>query len=271
MTSDPETDLNTHPHPRCRVPENLMPPPGHPLPEITHRYLDYYRHQVRSELGTRRMRQILASLDFYLQNSEIPLNEISIHGIDQFLALYNTNYSTGTARTNRSYIRQFLKYLYRCGHINKDLSRLVESPPEFAPSKPPKFLRPHEVQELLKFIDLSRAKDLRIYAVIHLAYYLGLRPKEIISLTLNDISFRQKEIFIHSRKNCGPAHLPVPDNVIKAVIAYIIGGRPESLSRTLFLQLVRPYKPATRTDIARDVREWMIDNSLCASIYWLRH
>lgn len=271
MTLEPGTESNTSSYRRCRVPEELMPPPGHLLPEISHQYLDYYKNQIRDEKNIGGMRQILMSLYFYLKKSSIRLSEISIRQVDQFLALYNTNYSFSTARGNRSYLRQYLNYLYRGGHIKKDLSRLVVSPPEFAPSKPPKFLRPHEVQKLFKFIDLTKAKDLRIYAVIHLAYYLGLRPKEIISLTLNDISFRQKEVFIHSRKNCSPAHLPVPDNVIKAIIAYIIGGRPESISRTLFLQLVSPYKPVTRTDIARDVREWMIDNGLSASIYWLRH
>lgn len=271
MTSDSGTGSNINSYRRCRVPEELMPPSGHPLPEIVHGYLDYYRHQVHTERSIAGMQQILASLDFYLQKSGIILKGVSIQQVDQFLALYNTNYSTGTARTNRSHLRQFLKYLYRGGHIKKDISPLVVSPPEFARSKPPKFLRPHEVQKLFKFINLSKAKDLRIYAVMHLAYYLGLRPKEIKSLTLDDISFRQKEIFIHSRKNCSPAHLPVPDNVTKAITAYIVGGRPESQSRILFLQLVPPYKPVNKCDISRDVREWMIDNSLSASIYWLRH
>ena len=271
MKSDQETDLNTHSYRRCRVQAELMPPSGHPLTEIFQRYLDYYRHQTRDGRNAPMLRQILTSLDFHLQKSSILLNEISIQQIDQFLALYNTNYSTGTARTNRSYLRRFLKYIYLGGHIKKDLSPLVVGPPEFARSKPPKFLRPHEVQKLFKFMNLSTAKDLRIYAAIHLAYYLGLRPVEISSLTLDDISFRQKEIFIRSRKNYSPAHLPVPDNVIKAIIAYIVGGRSETQSRTLFLQLVPPYKPVSRGDIPRHIRECMVDNNLRASTYWLRH
>ncbi len=256
---------------RCRVPEELMPPPGHSLPEIFQLYLDYYRHQVRSEGNIERMRQILVSWDVYLQKSGTLLKGISIQQVDRFLALYNTNYSTGSARSNRSYLRQFLKYIYRNGHIKKDLSALVVSPPEFARSKPPKFLRPHEVQRLFKFMDLSKAKELRIYAAIHLAYYLGLRPGEISSLTLDDISFKQKEIFIRSRKNYSPAHLPAPDNVIKAITAYIVGGRPESKLRILFLQLIPPYKPATSHDISRDTSELMHDSNLPSSIYWLRH
>lgn len=243
----------------------------HPLPKIFQRYLDYYRHQVRSEGNIRGMRRILTSLDIYLQKSDVLLNEICIQQVDQFLALYNTNYSLGTARSNRSYLRQFLRYLYLDGYIKKNLSPLVVSPPEFARSKPPKFLRHHEMQKLFDSLDLSTAKDLRTNAAMHLAYYLGLRPGETSSLTLDDISFKQKEIFVRSRKNHSPAQLPLPDNIIKAITAYIVGGRPESKARPLFLQLIPPYKPVNTQDITRYIKECMIENNLESSTYWLRH
>ncbi len=245
--------------------------PDHPLPEICERYLDHYSHQVRAQENIRGMHRILTSLDIYLQESGVPLNEISIQRVDQFLAQYNTNYSIGTARSNRSYLRQFLKYLYFNRYIKNDLSPLVVSPPEFARSKPPKFLRYHEVQKLFDSLDLSTAKDLRTNAAMHLAYYLGLRPGEISSLTLDDISFRQKEIFIRSRKNFSPAHLPLPDNVVKSITAYIVGGRPQSKHRTVFLHLNSPHKPVSRSNIPSLIRDCMRENNLPANTYWLRH
>ncbi|WP_321492717.1 tyrosine-type recombinase/integrase [uncultured Desulfobacter sp.] len=240
------------------------------LTKAVEKYLDYYRDQTSGKTISHAKRA-LTGFAAHLQTSNTPLDNISIQQVDHFLALYNANYSTGTARTNRSYLRQFLKYLYRYGHIKKDLSQLVVSPPEFARSKPPKFLRPHEIQKLFSSLDLSTAKDLRTNATLHLAYYLGLRPKEIRLLTLDDISFRQKEIFIRSRKNCDPAHLPVSDNVIKAIAAYIVGARPETQSRVLFLQLIPPYKPVNRCDIPRYIKECMTENNLESSTYWLRH
>ncbi|QBH14776.1 integrase [Desulfobacter hydrogenophilus] len=245
--------------------------PDHILPEICQRYLDYYSHQVRAQGSVRGMQRILTGLDIYLQKSGVPLNEISIQKVDQFLALYNTNYSIGTAKSNRSYLRQFLRYLYLNQYIKKDLAPLIVSPPEFGQLKPPKFLRSHEVQKLFDSLDLSTAKNLRTNATMHLAYYLGLRPQEISSLTLDDISFRQKEIFIRSRKNCSPAHFPLPDNIIKAITAYIVGGRPETQSRVLFLQLIPPYKPVNRCDIPRYIKKCMTENNLESSTYWLRH
>lgn len=242
------------------------------ISEIFEQYLDYYSVQVRRKETVHGMRSIISSLNLYLKKSNIVLFKISIEQVDNFLALHNKNYATATCRVNRSYLREFLKYFYRNGYIKKNLAPLVKSPPEFARSKPPKFLRPKEVEKLFSSLDLCVPKDIRTYATMHLAYYLGLRPKEISMITLNDISFRQKEIFIQTRKNCSPAHLPLPDDTIKAITAYIVGGRPKSKHRTLFLQLVPPYKPVNiNNDVTYHIRDCMRKNNLSATTYWLRH
>jgi len=234
------------------------------------KYLDYYRDQTSGETASHAKRT-LTDFAAYLQASNTPFGNITIEQVDQFLAFFNKGYAPGTCRINRSHVRRFLKYLYQHGDLKKDLGALVVSPPEFGPPKPPKFLHAYEVQKLFDSLDLSTAKNLRTNATLHLAYYLGLRPKEIRLLTLDDISFRQKEIFIHTRKNCDPAHLPISNNVIKAIAAYMVGGRPETQSRILFLQLTPPYKPVNKCDIRRDIKECMTKNNLESSTYWLRH
>ena len=228
------------------------------IPEVFEQYLDYFKAQVRRMHSVYYMRKILSDLDFYLQQSNIVLYKISIEQVDDFLALYNKNYAPATCRVNRSFLREFLKYFYQNGYIKKKLAPLVKSPPEFARSKPPKFLRSKEVQKLFGSLDLCVPKDLRTYATMHLVYYLGLRPREVSLITLDDISFRQKEIFIRSRKNYSPAHLPLLDDTIKAITAYIVGGRPKSKHRALFLQLVPPYKPVNiKNDVAHYIRDCM--------------
>ena len=242
------------------------------IPELFEQYLDYYSVQVRRKETVHGMRSIISSLNLYLKKSNIVLFKISIEQVDNFLALHNKNYATATCRVNRSFLREFLKYFYRNGYIKKNLAPLVKSPPEFARSKPPKFLRPKEVEKLFSSLDLCVPKDIRTYATMHLVYYLGLRPREVSMITLNDISFRQKEIFIRTRKNYSPAHLPLPDDTIKAITAYIVGGRPKSKHRTLFLQLVPPYKPVNiHNDVTYHIRDCMQKNNLSATTYWLRH
>ena len=271
MTPDPHKGFTQRFINSCKIPEEFRIKQD-VLPTEYEQYLDYYRAQVRSKLTVQGVWRILSGFDIFLQKSNISLCKISIEQIDHFLGHYNKNYASGSCRSHRSNLRKFLKYLYRKGYIKKDLAPLVVSPPEFARSKPPKFLRPKEVQKLFNSLDLSNARDLRTYAAMHLIYYLGLRPKEISLITLDDISFKQKEIFIRSRKNCSPAHLPLPDDTIKAITAYIVGGRPKSEHRTLFLQLIPPYNPVNKeNDITRSIREHIQKNYLKASTYWLRH
>ncbi len=241
------------------------------LPAEYEQYLNYYRSQVRSKQTVQNAWRILFGFNIHLKESNISLCKISIEQVDHFLGHYNKNYASGACRAHRSNLRQFLKYLYREGYIKKDLAPLVVSPPKFGHSNPPKFLRPGKVEKLFNSLALSNANDLRTYAAIHLIYYLGLRPKEISLITLDDISFKQKEIFIQTRKNCSPAHLPLPDDIIKAITAYIVGGRPKSEHRALFLQLIPPYKPVNSGDITRYVKECMTGNDLESSTYWLRH
>jgi len=255
---------------RCKIPK-FFQVKQKTLPTDFEQYLGCYKNRCQGERSLRDVRRILSGFHLYLQQLKIDLHKISIEQIDSFQACYNKNFAQSTCRLYRSYLRGFLKYLYQKGCIKKDLASLVVGPRIFARTKPPKFLRPKEIEKLFSSLDLSIVRDLRTYAMIHLAYYLGLRPKEISLITLDDISFRQKEISIKRSKKVAPTKLPLPDDTIKAITAYIVGGRPVSDHRTLFLQLIRPYKPIVRDDITRHIGKCMKKNNLCATAYWLRH
>ena len=81
--------------------------------------------------------------------------------------------------------------------------------------------------------------------MLHLAYFLGLRPREISMITLDNISFTRGELSILHRKNKNPLTLPLPEETLKAISAYLIGGRPKGEHRNLFLALKAPFIPVT--------------------------
>ncbi len=240
MEKDSHKQPNRYDNSRCKIPDFFQVKQD-VLPKDFEQYLDYYKKRCQRKKVVQGARRILSGFNIYLQKSNIDLYKISIEKIDSFLAYYNKNHAQGTCKLYRTYLRGFLKYLYQQGHIRKDLASLVVGPPEFARSTPPKFLRPKEVQKLFNSLDFSVIRDLRTYAIIHLAYYLGLRPKEITLITFDDISFRQKEISIKSRKTNIPTILPLPEDTIKAITVYIVGVRRVSDRRRLFLQLIPPY------------------------------
>jgi site-specific recombinase XerD len=245
------------------------------LPEIYEQYVAYYNnaHQVLPD-KTINIQRVLSAFNDYLNDSKIKLAGIRIEQIDAFLSQFTKPFKQSTCRLYRSYLRGFLSYLYHQKRIvRRDLAPLVVGAPQFAKAKPPKFLRPEEVKRLFCSLsqNLSSERDLRNYAMLHLAYFLGLRPSEISLIRLDDISFSKLELCINDRKNNDPLKLPLPEETIKAIAAYIIGGRPQSKHRTLFLALKAPFIPVTRTTVSYWISACMRELNLPSTAYWLRH
>jgi len=255
-----------------RIHQPIDPPPRR-LPDPYEDYLRYYNQTRKvSSIKIVRIRRVLCAFHDYLERQNIKLVSIRIEQIDAFLAEFFAPFSPATRQTYRSYLRGFLKYLYYPRRIiRKDLAPLVVGAPQFAQSKPPKFLRTHEIQRLFDSFELSSFKDLRNYALVHLSYGLGLRPVEISLITLDDISFTQSELTLTDRKNDRPVKLPLPEKTIKAIAAYIIGARPKSCHRRLFLNLVAPYRPVSATSVGQHITECIRKAGLSGTAYWLRH
>ena len=248
-------------------------PPHRRLPDPYEDYLLYYNQTRKvSSIKLARIRRVLCAFHDYLEGQNIKLASIRIEQIDAFLAEFFTPFSPATRQTYRSYLRGFLKFLYYPRRIiRKDLAPLVVGASQFAQSKPPKFLRTHEIQRLFDSFEFSSFKNLRNYALVHLAYGLGLRPHEISRIALDDISFTQSELSLTDRKNDRPVKLPLPENTIKAIAAYIIGARSKSSHRRLFLNLVAPYRPISATSVGQHITECIRKAGLSGTAYWLRH
>jgi site-specific recombinase XerD len=243
------------------------------LPKTYEDYLAY--HEKSRQTPYRRIKQIkrvLAALHDYLQRHKIDLSSLKIDHIDAFLAEFFAPFAPKTRKAYRSVIRGFLKYLYHERRIiKKDLAPLVVGAPMFAQAKPPTFLRPHEVQKLFAGVQLSTPLDIRTYATLHLAYTMGLRPDEICSITLDDISLSRGELTVRERKTDNPVILPMPEKVVKAIAAYLIGVRPQSEHRTLFLSLNPPFGSISPTVLSYHIKTLMRRVNLPSTAYWLRH
>jgi site-specific recombinase XerD len=241
------------------------------LPQLYEEYLSYYGHKVLYG-HVQRTRKILSALVDYLRKHNIFFSKIKIEDIDAFLAEYNQSYTAHVRKSNRSCLRGFLRYLYQeRGILQKDFACLLIGAPIYAEAKPPKFLRAHEIQKLFKSISPSSAWELRAYAMLHLAYTLGLRPKEISLISLDDISFSKGEISLPDRKNTQPIVLPLPEDTIKAIAAYIVGGRANRSERQLFLTLRAPYGPICSALVGNNINTYLRKVNSIASAYWLRH
>jgi site-specific recombinase XerD len=206
----------------------------------------------------------------YVEKQSVSLPNLKIEHLDEFMARFKVAHST--RKLYRCTMRGFVRYLYHQKKIIKrDLAPLLGGPPQYVQSKPPKFLRPEEVKKLFAALNLSTPIDIRTYAIVHLAYSLGLRPVEISRITLGDISFRKKELTLPDRKGGNPIVLPVPEHTIKAIGAYVMKAREKSPSRHLFLTINFPYRPLSAAAVILYISRAMKTAGLSSTSYWLRH
>jgi integrase/recombinase XerD len=243
------------------------------LPDIYEEYLRFFEENRQVvPLTVTTTRRILSSLHDYQTARDIELSGLRIEHIDDFLSRLNAGLALATCRHNRSYLRGFLRYLcHNRGILARDLSKLVVGAVNFAHANPPKFLRPEEIKGLFAVGKTYCSWELRCLAMAHLAYALGLRPREISLLTLDDILFKKGRIRITDRKSCNPVMLPLPEAAIKAISAYLVGARPKTESRSLFLTLLPPHRPVAAASVGGDITRFIRKIHPNATAYWLRH
>jgi integrase/recombinase XerD len=239
------------------------------LPDPFNSYLRQQSHRA-SFNSLRQIKGFLASFHAHLEKHRLALAKLKIEDLDQFLAALKVARSTRSIY--RSHLRGFLTYLHRERRIlKKDLAPLLVGPRLFCKQKPPKFLRPQEVQTLFASLCLSTPYDIRTYAIVLLAYTLGLRPVEISTITLDDISFRKRELTLPHRKGCNPVTLPLPEQTIKVLAAYLTKARPQSPSRSVFVNFPFPYAPMQSASVIQCISKAMKRAGLPYSAYALRH
>lgn len=237
------------------------------LPAVYEQYLRYYKktrqvcdRQVLNTLG------ILDRFATWSAREKLKLPDLTIEQVDCFLAEMNNRFSP----RYRSVLRGLLAWLYQEKTIRRNLAPLLKGGPQYAQPRPPRFLRPEEVRKLFS-IRPQTPCEYRTWAMLHLAFFLGLRPREVSLITLDDIRFSTQEIRLTERKSCNPINLVLPDPVIKAITSYIIGIRPETNERHLFLRLLPPHDPVSGSLVSRNITAWMRRAGTSGSAYWLRH
>ena len=248
-------------------------PPPIDLPKIYEDYLSYQQtHQQATARHISSIKRVLVAFDQYLQSQNIDLGALKIEQFDAFLAQFLAPFAAGSCRIYRANLRGFLTYLYHQRNILKtDLAPLVVGRREYAQAKPPNFLRPQEIKKLFAGLTIGNASDIRTYALVQLAYTMGLRHKEISQIRLNDISFSTQQLTLAERKGTNPIKLPMPEHTTKAIAAYLIAARPQSEHRRVFLTLHPPFRPMRSATVGYHITKTMRKVGLSSTAYWLRH
>lgn len=166
-------------------------------------------------------------------------------------------YSTATTHNSLCSLRVFLRYLKQKDIVNDDYSRVVPLVPYRRASKIPSVFTTDEAERMFQAIDRSNPMGMRDYAIMLIAYRLGLRSIDIRNMKFSNVHWEKNTIELVMHKTGKPIVLPLLEDVGKAIIDYIKYGRPASDINVIFLRHISPIEPISTGGMTGIVKRYV--------------
>lgn len=183
------------------------------------------------------MRRILSGLPVTGPEDLRRLTERDVLG---YVEQHADDGSAATAKILCSRFRSFLRYIFSEGLADTDLSACIPSIRQYSLTGLPTCLSARQIEQVLRSCDRATAVGKRDYAALMMLARLGLRAKEVATLTLDDIDWRTGQFLIKG-KGRQRAIMPLPPDVGEALAIYLSDARPASDSRDVFLRACPPH------------------------------
>lgn len=147
--------------------------------------------------------------------------------LQYFAHLMETGQSARSAARVLSCLRGFYRYQLREGHIKADPTLTIDSPKLGRPL--PKSLTEADVEALLACPNTDKPLEHRDKAMLEVLYACGLRVTELVTLSVNQVSFAQGVVQVigkGGKERLVPMGLPAQ----QCLQAYFDKARPELLN-----------------------------------------
>ena len=256
-----------------------LPTPVHPtssLDVLASTFDDCLAHRRGLVLTTRHryLRIVRGFLQGRFGTDPLLLHELSIHDVTQSLLRQSAVLSPRSAQNIVSALRTFCRFLLHRGEIAVDLAAAIPSVADWRFATVPKAIGPEQVTQLLQSCDQGRPTGQRDYAILLLLARLGLRPGEVVAMTLEDLDWEAGELNVRG-KGGQRDRLPLPHDVGQALATYLSQVRPRCSTRHVFIGMKAPYRGfASSVAICTIVRRALERAGLeppCKGAHILRH
>jgi integrase/recombinase XerD len=193
-----------------------------------------------------------------------------------FVVSMRGRFSPCSMKAVRTALRSFFRFLRFQGLCDERLEAAVPAVAHWRLSMLPRCLSDQQLGKVLTSLDTSTPCGHRNRAIVLCLSTLGLRPREIAELRLEDIDWRTGTVRLRARKNRRGADLPLPCEAGRAIVAYLRKERPATQERRVFVQHAeaRRGEPisshAVTAVVARALRRADVEAPL-ASAYVFRH
>lgn len=173
-----------------------------------------------------------------------PLQDLSTQAVETFVCSAGHRVNRQGLRHVVTRLRAFLRFCFEQNVLAERLD-FIDTPRVYRDELPPRALPWPLVLGLLRSVDQSSSLGLRDYTILHLMAHYGLRPSEIVTLTLGAIDWRANTLRVRQCKTKTDLLLPLTGQTMHMLRRYLYRGRPSSVRSELFLRATRPIGPLT--------------------------
>lgn len=234
--------------------------------------LDKFKeHQMKQHLISpstqEHYHKVIGRFLLYLQKQKI--NNLDSITTSIILDYCNTHapHMKATMHNSFSSLRVFLRYLNKSEYIQSDLSDCIPSVPYKRESKIPTVFSLEEINDIFKCIDRSSPLGKRDYAIILIAYRLGLRSSDIRNLKFSNFHWDKNTIELIMVKTSKEIVLPLLNDIGEAVIDYIKYGRPDCENNLVFVRHIVPIQFITAAGMTAIVKRYVNKAGIDSSPY----
>ena len=179
-----------------------------------------------------------------------PLSGVHVHDIDAYLAFGSGQGWTRITICNvAGALRAFFRYGAQAGWGPTHLAEMIRGPRIYAQEKLPAGPLWTDVERLFADLDVTRPTDVRDRAILMLFATYGLRAIEVANLRLDDIDWEHDQLRVPRAKRRQAQVFPLLPSVGAAITDYLQSVRRPTLHREVFLTLVTPYRPLSRSGL----------------------
>lgn len=213
--------------------------------------LDAYRRHLFETRGlaTATISQHHTSAAAFLAQAvpaDTSLLDLSAQAVERFIVTAGQRLKRQSLQHTIAQLRAFLRFCYDRGELCDRLDT-IDTPRTYRDELPPRALAWNLVQKLLQSIDRSDLLGCRDHAMLYLMAFYGLRPSEIVTLTLASIDWANKTLRVEQCKTHSLLVLPLSDQALRVLKRYLRCGRPGSAHPQLFLRGRTPAGPIKHT------------------------
>jgi len=177
--------------------------------------------------------------------------------IEDFLHVMARRLGRESLQHTIAHLRSFLRFLAARGLAPTGLDARIDTPRVYRGERLPRALSWETVRAFLRAIDRSTPMGRRDYAMFLLVATYGLRSCEVVSITLDDVAWRDDRLRVARSKVRTPLVLPLTREVGAAIHAYLRDGRPPLSYREVFLRARAPAGTLKPTALTEAFQGWV--------------